>query len=87
MILAGAMLCLPTLAGAAVITAGNVVMGINFEGHLNTDDTRAVPKPDIVGTGPVGLRWVAPGGDEYESTSHGCFCEGWGGRNESRCVG
>jgi type IV pilus assembly protein PilY1 len=72
------MLCLPTLAGATVITAGNVVMGINAEGHLNTVDTRAVPKPDIVGTRAVGLRWVAPGGDEYESTSHGCLCEGWG---------
>lgn len=27
----------------------------------------------------MGVRWIDPAtGDEYESTSHGCLCEGWG---------
>jgi type IV pilus assembly protein PilY1 len=31
-----------------------------------------------IGTTAVGVRWVDAAGLQYESTSHGCLCEGWG---------
>lgn len=59
---------------AAIITNGTVKMGINDQGNLNV----AGGAPSIVdGTTVVGLRLVTAAG-EYESTSHGCTCEGWG---------
>ena len=74
LVLAGAALTLPCAAGAAIITAGNVSLGVDMLGQLNV----AGGTPDVVGMTDVGVRWISPEGVEYESTSHGCLCEGWG---------
>lgn len=66
---------IPVAANAsAIITDGNVSLGVNDFGHLNVG--RGVG--DVVGTTDVGVRWIDSGGTQYESTSHGCLCEGWG---------
>jgi len=64
--------------GDAIIADGNVKLGVDDYGQLNVaggvDDV--APGTETI----VGLRYLPPsaGGDEYESTSHGCLCEGWG---------
>lgn len=58
---------------AMIITDGNVKLGVNELGHLNVDGGVA----DVTGLVGVGLRYL-DGGAEYESTYHGCLCEGWG---------
>lgn len=60
------------MAGA-IVTGGDVKVGVNDLGNLNIDGGVA----DVAGTTLVGLRYLT-GGLEYESTSHGCECEGWG---------
>ena len=66
---------LPGLASAsAIITDGNVSLGVDDLGQLNIRGGVA----DVAFETRVGARWIAPGGDQYESTSHGCLCEGWG---------
>ncbi|WP_375691337.1 VPLPA-CTERM sorting domain-containing protein [Pseudooceanicola sp. LIPI14-2-Ac024] len=75
---AASAVALAGLAGAAsassIITDGNVSLGVDDYGQLNVPGGVA----DIVGQRTVGVRWIAPSGDQYESTSHGCLCEGWG---------
>ncbi|MGV8951339.1 MAG: VPLPA-CTERM sorting domain-containing protein [Cypionkella sp.] len=66
--------CLPAVANASIITDGNVSLGVDLFGQLNVGGG----VPDVVGQTAVGVRWIAPGGVQYESTSHGCLCEGWG---------
>lgn len=65
---------LPAAASAAIITDGNVSLGVNDFGHLNVPGGVA----DIAGETSVGVRWIAPDSTQFESTSHGCLCEGWG---------
>jgi len=62
-------------ASAAIITDGNVSLGVNDLGSLNVGGG----VEDVTGETRVGLRYIPPGGtDQFESTSHGCECEGWG---------
>ena len=56
----------------AIISNGVVQLGVNNEGHLNFGG--GTPSFST-GTTVVGLRDVAT---NYESTSNGCLCEGWG---------
>lgn len=72
LIVAAGLAWLPFAAGAAVITNGNVMLGVNDTGSLNTYE--GVPSP-VSGTIPTGLRFTPTGN---EGTSHGCLCEGWG---------
>ncbi len=64
----------PAVATAAIITDGNVSLGVDTLGQLNVGGGVA----DVVGQTAVGVRWIDPSGTQYESTSHGCLCEGWG---------
>lgn len=65
------------MAGASqasmIITDGNVSLGVDDLGQLNV----AGGNPDVTGLTGVGLRYLSDG-VEYESTYHGCLCEGWG---------
>jgi hypothetical protein len=69
-----ALTTLPVTSYAAIIQDGNVSLGVDLLGQLN------VPGgvPDVVSQTAVGVRWIDPAGVQYESTSHGCLCEGWG---------
>jgi type IV pilus assembly protein PilY1 len=58
---------------AAIISDGNVKLGVDDFGQLNISGG----VPDVDGTTAVGVRWL-DAGLEYEATSHGCLCEGWG---------
>ncbi len=73
---AGAALFLPIAANAAtaIITDGNVSLGVDRFGQLNVGGGVR----DVAGQTIVGERWIDPDGNQYESTSHGCLCEGWG---------
>lgn len=64
----------PLVTHAAIITDGNVSLGVDQLGQLNVRGGVA----DVVGITDVGVRWIDPSGVQYESTSHGCLCEGWG---------
>lgn len=57
----------------AIITDGNVKLGVDDYGNLNIGGDIG----SVTGTTAVGLRYLTANG-EYESTSHGCLCEGWG---------
>lgn len=78
-LLAGAltMLLVGSLAQAsAIISDGKVKLGVDDLAQLNISGAI----PSVSGTREVGMRYL-PGGagtDEYEVTSHGCLCEGWG---------
>ncbi len=51
---------------------GTVALGVNDQGHLNTD-------PNItVNAGQTGLAYKFPDGAWRDATSPGCYCEGWG---------
>jgi len=64
----------PVMASAAVIlTDGKILIGVDDDGQLNVGGGSA----DVAGETVVGVRTTI-GGEEYESTSHGCLCEGWG---------
>ena len=56
-----------------IITDGNVALGVGDLGQLNVAGGNA----DVTGITGVGLRYISEG-VEYESTFHGCECEGWG---------
>lgn len=56
-----------------IITDGNVKLGVDDLGQLNVGGGVA----DVTGLTGVGLRYLNDG-LEYESTYHGCLCEGWG---------
>lgn len=65
----------PVMASAAaIITDGNASLGVNDLGQLNLGGGVA----DVIGQTEVGVRWIDAAGVQYESTSHGCACEGWG---------
>lgn len=75
MLLAVALAALPMAANAsAIIYDGNAGLGVDDLGQLNVGDGVA----DVTGQTDVGVRWVDAAGVQYESTSHGCACEGWG---------
>lgn len=66
-----------TASASAIIASGDVKLGVDDFGQLNISGGVA----DVSGTGTtaVGMRYIDTAtGDEYESTSHGCLCEGWG---------
>lgn len=63
---------LPMAASAAIIDNGTIQMGVDNFGQLNVPGGTASP---VSGTTVVGLRYMA---NNYEATSHGCLCEGWG---------
>jgi hypothetical protein len=70
----GALLSMAGLCQAAmIITDGNVSLGVADYGQLNVEGGNA----DVTGITGVGLRYLNAG-LEYESTFHGCECEGWG---------
>jgi len=56
---------------SAIIDNGVIQLGVDDLGQLN------IPGPDspVTHTPFVGLRYLPTG---FESTSHGCLCEGWG---------
>nr|WP_179952544.1 hypothetical protein [Ningiella ruwaisensis] len=58
----------------AIITDGNVSLGVDDLGQLNVGGGVA----DVTGITSVGMRFIDSSGNQYESTSHGCECEGWG---------
>ncbi|OBP13704.1 hypothetical protein A5320_17440 [Rheinheimera sp. SA_1] len=58
---------------SAIITDGNVKLGVDDYGNLNIGGDIG----SVTGTTAVGLRYLTANG-EYEATSHGCLCEGWG---------
>jgi len=60
-------------ANAAIITDGNVSLGVNDLGQLNVSGGVA----DVNGETDVGVRWL-DAGLQYEATAQGCACEGWG---------
>ena len=60
--------------GAATIADGDVILGVDDFGQLNIEGVT----PDVEGRLVDGLRYVAADGTQYEATSHGCLCEGWG---------
>ncbi len=67
------------VAGAAnagaIIKDGDISLGINDLASLNFGSSVG----DVAGERTVGMRYIdSATGDEYESTSHGCECEGWG---------
>lgn len=70
--------CLLFIAGfahaGAVISDGKIKLGVDEFGQLIVPSTVA----DVSGISAVGMRYIAETGAEYESTSHGCACEGWG---------
>lgn len=57
---------------AAIIDNGTIVLGVGDYGQLNVPGGPASP---VTGTTTVGLRDLRT---NYEATSHGCQCEGWG---------
>ena len=66
---------LPFAANAsAIISDGNASLGVDTLGQLNVSGGVA----DVINQTRVGVRWIDPSGTQYESTSHGCECEGWG---------
>ncbi|WP_027709290.1 PEP-CTERM sorting domain-containing protein [Zooshikella ganghwensis] len=54
----------------AQLVSGDIVLGVNDEGHLNVADIMGV----TINTGSTGLTYVPVG----DATSPGCLCEGWG---------
>lgn len=60
-------------AAATIINpAGTVALGVNDEGHLNTD------VGSVATVGYTGVAWKFPDGSWRDATSPGCLCEGWG---------
>lgn len=75
LLLGAALAIFPLTAGAsAIITDGNVSLGVDDYGQLNIGGGVA----DVTGFTGVGVRWIDGSGAQYESTAHGCLCEGWG---------
>lgn len=71
----GAMIMLTsTVHAAAILTDGNVIIGVDDLAQLNISGGA----PAVSGTTTVGVRYLPASGGEYEVTAHGCVCEGWG---------
>lgn len=76
-IFAGVVLALAatgTVQADAILSDGNVVIGVNDTGQLNVSGGVS----SVSGEYDVGVRYVDESGNQYEVTSHGCECEGWG---------
>ncbi|WP_094788641.1 PEP-CTERM sorting domain-containing protein [Zooshikella ganghwensis] len=54
----------------AQLVSGDIVLGVNDEGHLNVADVLGV----TINAGSTGLTFTSVG----DATSPGCLCEGWG---------
>jgi hypothetical protein len=67
---------LPEVFATAIIGNGNVILGVDDEGHLNVPSV-SVPELNYnpQGPGAVGLR---DGTGVFSATEAGCICEGWG---------
>jgi len=61
-------------SAGAIVTDGNVSLGVDDYGNLNGQNGVA----DVTGQSEVGVRYIDDTGVQYEATSHGCACEGWG---------
>lgn len=66
-------------AGAIIYNTGSagtasVALGVNTLGHLNTAGAGNI----VVNSGVTGLAYKFPDGAWRDSTSPGCYCEGWG---------
>ena len=60
----------------AVLVSGNLALGVEREGHLNTGDGNVAFNSSRTG---IALNFVGASGLHfYDATSPGCFCEGWG---------
>ncbi|MCW8090948.1 hypothetical protein [Alteromonas sp. ASW11-130] len=71
----GILLCAGHAGASAIITDGNISLGVDDFGQLNIGGGVA----DVAGETFVGMRYIDTAtGSQYESTSHGCYCEGWG---------
>jgi hypothetical protein len=83
-LVAGVLLSAASLSNAgAIISDGNVKLGVDNYGNLNISGSVA----DVAGITDTGMRYLTDG-KEYEATSHGCACEGWGvGITDSGLVG
>ncbi|QIE43966.1 VPLPA-CTERM sorting domain-containing protein [Meridianimarinicoccus aquatilis] len=78
----GALMMAGSVSAQAIIDNGTVQLGVDELGQLNVSGGTASP---VSGTTAVGLRHMPTG---YESTSHGCECEGWGvGIGETEVAG
>lgn len=62
------------MAGAVLInSAGDLAIGVNEQGHLNTADGHVA-----VNAGTTGIAYDYDGAGFKDATSPGCDCEGWG---------
>jgi type IV pilus assembly protein PilY1 len=70
-----------TAWGGAIIISGNIALGVNDEGHLNTLVPGGITTTNT-NNGDVGLAYnfgSATGGPDWQdATAPGCLCEGWG---------
>jgi len=62
-------------AATLINPAGTVALGVNDEGHLNTEAGSVATN---ISTTRTGLSYKFPDGSWRDATSPGCFCEGWG---------
>lgn len=60
------------ITDSALISDGNILLGVNDTGSLNAPGG---PPSPVDGTTLTGLRFTPTGN---EATAHGCSCEGWG---------
>lgn len=65
-----------TAHAGAVITTGDIALGVNDQGHLNFTD--GVTTTSNGSGGAVGVAYRFPDGSLRDATSPGCLCEGWG---------
>jgi type IV pilus assembly protein PilY1 len=85
-VLSGAALCVAAPASAAIIyntgdpDTATVALGINDEGHLNSDESENIATNSTTRTGLSFKfpRAAGAGPTWQDATSPGCFCEGWG---------
>lgn len=84
-LLLGSLFLLPSNsanAGAVIFNSGSsatasIALGVNPEGHLNTDDDAGATT--VANSGVIGLAFkFLDDGLFYDATSPGCYCEGWG---------
>ncbi len=61
----------------AVIVSGDIALGVNEEGHLNTLDPNGVVLSYNAG-GYIGVASRFADGTWRDATAPGCLCEGWG---------
>lgn len=64
-------------AGATLIN-GNIALGVNDDGSLNTTDGGVVVNGGYFNDNTTGVAYKFSDGSFYDATSPGCYCEGWG---------